>query len=457
MKLLIKGGRVVDPVNNTDRIADVLIEHGVIKAISAIGTALDDGRDTGQSDCDRLVGAAETAAPNDSGVIDAAGKLVVPGLIDMHVHLREPGLEAKETIATGTRAAARGGFTGVACMPNTKPVIDNEALIEFIKSRAKSEGLVHVFPIGAITKGSKGDELAEIGDMYRTGAVAVSDDGRPVANAQMMRLAMEYAGMFDLPVLSHCEDQDLVADGVMHEGYYSTIYGLRGISRLAEEVMAARDIMLAELTGARLHLCHISTRGTVELVRMAKKRGVRVTAEATPHHFTLTDEAVGAYDPATKVNPPLRTADDVAAVKEGLRDGTIDVIATDHAPHTVEEKDVEFNYAPFGMVGLETAVGLAFSELVAPGILTVPQLIEKMSVNPARVLKLDRGTLNIGAIADVTVIDPAMTELVKPEDFAGKGKNTPFGGRSLQGLPVATIVAGKPVMLDRQILQRGKH
>jgi dihydroorotase len=428
MKLLIKGGRVVDPANDFDRTADLLVEEGVIKAI-------DNGIES-----------------KDAEIIDAAGKLVVPGLIDMHVHLREPGLEAKETIATGTRAAARGGFTSVACMPNTKPVIDNEALVEFIRSRAKTDGVVNVFPIGAITKGSKSEELAEIGDMYRTGAVAVSDDGQPVAGAHLMRLAMEYAKMFDLPVLSHCEDKDLVADGVMHEGYYSTVYGLRGITRLAEEVMVARDIMLAELTGARLHLCHISTRGSVELVRMAKKRGIQVTAEVTPHHFTLTDEVVGTYDTSTKVNPPLRSADDVAAVKEGLQDGTIDVIATDHAPHTVEEKDVEYNYAPFGMVGLETAVGLAMTELVGPGLLTVRQLIEKMSLNPARVLKLDRGTLNTGATADITIIDQELTEAVKPQDFAGKGKNTPFAGRELKGVPVATIVGGKLVMRDRKML-----
>lgn len=434
MKLLIKGGRVIDPANNLDRVADLLVEDGKIKAIGG-------GKEAGVSD-----------AGSGAGVIDAAGKLVVPGLIDMHVHFREPGLEAKETIATGTRAAARGGFTSVACMPNTKPVIDNEALVEFIKSRAKSDGAVNVFPVGAITKGSRSEELAEIGDMYMTGAVAISDDGRPVANAQLMRLAMDYAKMFDLPVLSHCEDKDLVADGVMHEGYYSTVYGLRGITRMAEEVMVARDILLAELTGARLHLCHISTRGSVELVRMAKKRGVRITAEVTPHHFTLTDEAVGAYDTATKVNPPLRAADDVAAVKEGLRDGTVDVIATDHAPHTVEEKDVEYNYAPFGMVGLETAVGLAMSELVAPGILTVPQLIEKMSLNPAKILKLNRGTLTIGAAADITVIDPDKTEVVNPVEFAGKGRNTPFAGRELKGLPVAAIVGGKLVMRDRKVL-----
>lgn len=434
MKLLIKGGRLIDPANNLDRVADLLVEDGKIKAIGG-------GKEAGVID-----------AGSGAEVIDAAGKLVVPGLIDMHVHLREPGLEAKETIATGTRAAARGGFTSVVCMPNTKPVIDNEALVEFIKSRAQRDGAVNVFPVGAITKGSKGEELAEIGDMSLTGAVAISDDGQPVANAQLMRLAMDYAKMFDLPVLSHCEDRDLVADGVMNEGYYSTIYGLRGITRMAEEVMVARDILLAELTGARLHLCHISTKGSVELVRMAKKRGVRVTAEATPHHFTLTDEAVGEYDTATKVNPPLRSADDVAAIKEGLRDGTIDVIATDHAPHTLEEKDVEYNYAPFGMVGLETAVGLAMSELVAAGILTLPQLIEKMSLNPAKILKLNRGTLTIDAVADITVINPEKAEVINPLEFASKGRNTPFAGRELKGLPVATVVGGKLVMQDRKVL-----
>ncbi|HWI55303.1 MAG TPA: dihydroorotase, partial [Desulfobacteria bacterium] len=345
MRLLIRGGRVIDPANEFSDIADVLVENGKIKDIGL------------------NLNAAEAE------IIDAGGKLVVPGLIDMHVHLREPGLEAKETIATGTRAAAMGGFTGVACMPNTKPVIDNQALVEFIKSRAASAGVVNVFPIGAITKGSDGNELAEIGDMKMAGAAAISDDGHPVMNAQLMRLAMQYAKMFDMTVVSHCEDINLVADGVMNEGYYSTIFGLKGINRLAEELMVAREIMLAELTGARVHIAHISTAGSVELVRQAKRKGLKVTAEATPHHFSLTDEAVGSYDTNTKVNPPLRGEDDVKAVKEGLRDGTIDVIATDHAPHAQEEKDVEYNYAPFGMVGLETAVGLAFRELVEPGIL----------------------------------------------------------------------------------------
>lgn len=427
MKLLVKGGRVIDPANNFSQVADVLVEGAVIAAV---------GRDL------RADGAE---------IIDAGGRLVLPGLIDMHVHLREPGLEAKETIATGTRAAAMGGFTSVACMPNTKPVVDNQALVEFIRSRSRAEGAVNVFPIGAITKGSEGNELAEIGDMKGAGAVAVSDDGRPVMNAQIMRLAMEYARMFDLPVISHCEDLNLVAEGVMNEGYYSTVYGLRGITRAAEEVMVMRDIMLAELTGARVHIAHISTAGSVELVRAAKKKGINVTAEATPHHFSLTDEVVGSYDTSTKVNPPLRGEDDVRAVKEGLRDGTIDVIATDHAPHTTEEKDVEYNYAPFGMVGLETAVGLTFRELVAPGILTVEELVRKMSINPARILGLAKGTLSVGADADITVVDPALREKVDVNRFASKGKNSPFNGWELTGLPVATIVGGRVVMKDREL------
>ncbi len=428
MKLLVKGGTVIDPANKLYQVADIFVSNGKISAV---------GQDI------REIGAE---------VINAKGKLVMPGLIDMHVHLREPGLEAKETIATGTRAAAMGGFTGVACMPNTKPVVDNRALVEFVKTRAESGGVVNVYPIGAITKCSEGAELAEIGDMKQAGAVAVSDDGHPVMNAQVMRLAMQYARMFDLPVISHCEDLNLVAEGVMHEGYYSTVYGLKGITPAAEEIMVARDIMLAELTGARVHIAHVSTAGSVELIRMAKKKGIKVTAEATPHHFTLTDEAVGGYDTSTKVNPPLRDAVDVRAVKEGLRDGTIDVIATDHAPHTSEEKDVEYNYAPFGMVGLETAVGLAFKELVAPGILSVEELVRKMSCNPARILCLDKGRLDIGADADITIVDPELKETVDVNKFVSKGKNSPFDGWELSGLPVVTIVGGRIVMRDRRLI-----
>lgn len=428
MKILIKGGTVIDPANGINKKADVLIANGKIEAV---GSGLKDG---------------------EAEVIDAKGKYVTPGLIDMHVHLREPGFEAKETIATGTRAAAMGGFTGVACMPNTNPVIDNQALVEFIKSRAKAEGIVNVYPIGAITKASAGKELAEIGDMAAAGAVAFSDDGRPVLEAQMMRLAMEYTNMFDVPIISHCEDMSLCAGGVMHEGYYSTVYGLQGISKASEEVMVARDIMLAELTGARVHIAHISTSGSVELVRMAKRKGIRVTAEATPHHFSLTDKEVGSYDTSTKVNPPLRTEDDVTAIKEGLKDGTIDVIATDHAPHTQEEKDVEYNYAPFGIVGLETAVGLAFKELVNSGLLTVEELVIKMSLNPARILGLNKGSLHIGADADISVIDPELKETVNVKGFASKGQNSPYDGWELKGLPVLTLVGGTIVMKDRKLI-----
>lgn len=428
MKLLIKGGQVIDPANETAAILDILVQNGkIIKVESNI------------------------EAPIGTELIDASGKLVVPGLIDIHVHLREPGYEYKETIASGTRAAARGGFTSVACMPNTNPVADNQTVINFILDRAKAEGLVNVFPVGAITKGSLGKELAEIGELKEAGVKALSDDGQPVSNSQIMRLAMEYAKMYDLTILSHSEDKELVGEGVMNEGYMSTILGLKGIPKAAEEAMIARDIILAELTGCRLHLCHVSTKGAVEMVRQAKVRGIKLTAEVTPHHFTLTDEAVQDFDTNAKVNPPLRTADDVAAVKAGLQDGTIDVIATDHAPHSLDEKDVEFNYAANGMVGLETAVGLVFSQLVKTGILSPEEAIAKLTVNPARIIGLDRGTLSLGSPADITIIDPDLEEIVRRSELASKSKNTPFAGWKLQGLPIITIVGGKIVMNQRQI------
>lgn len=427
MKLLIKGGRIIDPANGLDTIGDILVEEG------------------------KIIEIAEKITVNADETIDATGSLVVPGLIDVHVHLREPGLEAKETIASGSRAAARGGFTSVACMPNTKPVTDNQAIIEFINTRGAQTGVVNVYPIGAITKESKGQELAEIGDMKSVGAVAISDDGQPVINADVMRRAMEYAKMFDLPIISHSEDKDLVAEGVMNEGYMSTILGLKGINRAAEEVMVARDIILSEITGCPLHIAHVSTAGSVRIIREAKARGVKVTAEAAPHHFTLTDEAVQGYDTSTKVNPPLRIAADVAALKAGLADGTIDIIATDHAPHTQEEKDVEYNYAPFGMVGLETAVGLVFKELIQSGVLTLEQAITKLTINPARLLRINKGTLSQGADADITIINPELEEEVKTEDLASKGKNTPFIGWKLKGLPTTTIVGGKVVMKDRKL------
>lgn len=340
MKLLIRGGTVVEPAAGSVLEQDVLLSEGRIAAT---------GRNLSAAGAE---------------VLDAEGKLVVPGLIDMHVHLREPGYEAKETLLTGARAAVRGGFTAVACMPNTKPVTDNAALVAHIKNTGSAQGLARIYPIGAITRGSQGQELAEMGDMKKAGAKAYSDDGQPVSDAALMRRAMQYARMLDMAIISHCENKELSFGGAMHEGYMSTLLGLKGIPASSEEIMVARDLILAEETGCRVHIAHISTAGSVRLVREAKARGIRVTAEVTPHHFTLTDEAVMGYDTFTKVNPPLRTAADVAAVKEGLADGTIDVIATDHAPHTIEEKDVEYDRAPFGIVGLETAVGLVWTELV---------------------------------------------------------------------------------------------
>lgn len=428
MKLLIKGGSLVDPEKHTVTQLDILVKDSLIAAME------------------------ENLTVEDAVVIDAKGKLVCPGLIDMHVHLREPGYEAKETIATGTAAAARGGFTAVACMPNTNPVNDNKAVVRFIYDRAAAVGSCKVYPIAAITKGSKGKEITEMADLKAAGAVALSDDGQPVADAGVMRRAMQYAAMLDLPVISHCEDKSLVLDGVMHEGYVSTIKGLPGIPAAAEEIMVARDIILAESTGCHLHIAHVSTAGSVELVRQAKKRGINVTCEVTPHHFTLTDRAVGDYNTATKVNPPLRTDRDIAAIKQGLADGTIDVIATDHAPHTAEEKGVEYQYAPFGIVGLETAVGLVFTELVSPGVLTVTQAIEKMSLNPAKILGISGGLLAVGMPADITVIDIDATEKVDPAEFVSKGRNTPFSGMQLKGLPVMTIVNGEVVMKDRRLI-----
>ncbi|MCL6611233.1 MAG: dihydroorotase [Peptococcaceae bacterium] len=421
MRLLIKGGTVVDPVAGSLAESDVLVENGVI---TRVGRGI--------------------AAPG-AKVIEAGGKLVAPGLIDMHVHLREPGHEAKETVETGCRAAVRGGFTAVACMPNTSPVADSRAVIRYILERAREAGLARVYPVGALTRGSGGEELSEMADLKEAGAVALSDDGRPVANPGVMRRAMQYAGMLGLPVISHCEDPDLADGGVMNEGYTATRLGLKGIPGAAEEVMVARDIILAGLTGCRLHIAHVSTAGSVRLIREAKARGIPVTAEVTPHHFTLTDRAVEGYDTSTKVNPPLRGEADVAAIREALADGTIDVIATDHAPHTPEEKDVEYDRAPFGMVGLETAVGLVWTELVAGGVISPARAIAMMTVNPASVLGLEAGLLAPGSAADITVIDPELEERVDPDTFYSKGRNTPFAGRLLKGLPVMTMVGGKIV------------
>jgi dihydroorotase len=419
MNILIKNGHVIDPANEVDNKIDILVSDGKIAKLGKQGSIPDDSAE----------------------IIDASGKIIIPGLIDMHVHLREPGFEYKETIATGAAAAKAGGFTAVCCMPNTQPVNDSRAVTEFILAQAlKAEALV--YPIGAITKGSRGEELSEIGELHAAGCRAISDDGKPVANSAVMRRALEYAKIFDMLIISHCEDSALAAKGVMNEGVVSTELGLRGIPRAAEDVMTARDIFLAELTGGRLHIAHVSTAGSVRLVRDAKSRGVRVTAETCPHYFSLTEEAVRGYNTMAKMNPPLRTAEDVDAIKEGLRDGTIDVIATDHAPHALDEKSGEFDYAPFGIVGLETALGLTF-KLVEEGVLTFAEAIRKMSINPASILKISKGTLSKGSDADITLVDPDAEWVVDASQFKSKSKNTPFHGWKLKGRAVRTIVGGR--------------
>ncbi len=419
MNILIKNGRVMDPANKVDEQLDLLVSDGKIAKLGKPGSI----------------------SANGAQVIDASGRIVVPGLIDMHVHLREPGFEYKETIATGTAAAQAGGFTSVCCMPNTNPVNDNRSITEFILSQARNAAC-RVFPIGAITKGSKGEELAEMSELHAAGCCAVSDDGKPVMNASIMRRAMEYSLIFDMLVISHCEDSTLAAQGVMNEGVVSTELGLRGIPRAAEDVMTGRDIALAELTGARLHIAHVSTAGSVRMVRDAKARGIRVTAETCPHYFALTEEAVRGYNTLAKMNPPLRTTVDVAAIKEGLKDGVIDVIATDHAPHAADEKSGEFDYAPFGIVGLETAVGLTLN-LVTEGVLSLEGAIRKLSANPASILRNNRGTLSVGADADITIIDPGMAWTVDAGTFKSRSKNTPFNGWNLRGRAVQTIVGGR--------------
>ncbi|MGH7806522.1 MAG: dihydroorotase [Thermodesulfobacteriota bacterium] len=424
MKILIKEGRLIDPSEKLDKTGNILLEDGKIKGYP--------------SDTKKLEKEPATK------VIDAQGMIVAPGFIDMHVHLREPGFEYKETIRTGCEAAAAGGFTSVVCMPNTNPVNDNASVTEYILLKARTEGIVNVFPIGAITKGEKGETLAEIGEMWEAGCVGISDDGHSVMNSRVMRHAMEYVKAFGVPVISHAEDIDLSGHGVMNEGFTSTVLGLRGIPNASEEVMVARDITLAELTGAHLHIAHVSTAGAVRLIRDAKKRGVKVTAEATPHHFTLTDRAILNYDTNAKVNPPIRGQGDVEAIREGLKDGTIDVIATDHAPHSEDEKKVEFDLAPFGISGLETGLPLAL-KLVQDGVLTLPELIRKLTINPAKIIRINRGTLKVGSVADVVVFDPNRPITVDRNKFRSKGKNSPFHGWQLSGSVLHTIVGGKVV------------
>jgi dihydroorotase len=420
MNLLIKNGRVIDPSRGIDDILDILVEEGKIKEV---GKGL--------------------KAPGAES-LDAKGMLVVPGLVDMHVHLRDPGLEYKEDIVSGTKAAAAGGFTSIACMPNTKPVNDNKTVTAYILDKARREGVVNVFPIGAITQGSRGEALAEMGELKESGCVAVSDDGHPVTNAELMRRALEYARGMGIMVISHAEEKALVGEGVMNEGFTSTELGLKGIPRVAEDIATARDIFLAEYTASPVHIAHVSTRGAVRIVREAKARGVNVTCETAPHYFSLTDDAVRGYETNAKMNPPLREADDVAAIKEGLADGTIDVIATDHAPHHLDEKDIEFNLALNGIIGLETSLPLSL-RLVEEGVLDVKAMVAKMSCNPAKILGIDRGTLSAGAPADITVIDPDSEWTVTEKGLASKSKNSPWLGKTMKGCAAYTIVGGKIV------------
>lgn len=418
MNMLIKGGRVIDPSQKIDDTLDVLVENGLIKQI---GTALQ--------------------APADAKVVDAAGKYVVPGLIDMHVHLRDPGLEYKEDIVSGTKAAVSGGFTSVCCMPNTKPTIDNKAVASYIINKAKSEGFCNVFPVGSITYGLSGDRMAEMGELKESGCVAVSDDGRPVTNSELMMRSLQYAAGIGIMVISHAEELELVGEGVMNEGFTSTELGLKGIPRVAEDIATARDIMLAEYTGTPIHIAHVSTKDSVRIIREAKARGVRVTCETAPHYFTLTDDAVRGYNTNAKMNPPLREADDLAAIKQGLQDGTIDCIATDHAPHHIDEKDVEFNVAMNGIIGLETSLPLSLN-LVREGVLTLNQLIEKLSCNPSNILGLKRGSFQSGAPADITLIDPEREWTVEADKLASKSKNSPWLGQKMKGAAAATFVNG---------------
>jgi dihydroorotase len=449
--LLLTGGRVVDPANHFDSPADVLIIDG---KISAVGKNL--------------------STPREIERFDASGKIVCPGLIDLHVHLREPGQTAKENLATGTTAAARGGFTSVVCMPNTSPAIDTAGTVALIRERAAREGIVNVFVTGTITKNIAGEELAPIGGLKRAGVVAITDDGHCVQNHELMRHACQYAKMFDLPVMDHCQDYSLVTDGVMHEGYWSTVLGLRGWPSAGEEVIVARNILLAELTGAKIHCQHLSAAGSVALLREAKKRGVPISGEACPHHFTLTDAAVAGsgkfwnadgkslakfqggelpewpkYDTNFKMNPPLRSARDREAILEGLADGTIEILCSDHAPHCDYEKEVEFDYAPFGITGLETELALSLMQLVHTKRISLADLIAKFTVNPARLLNLNKGTLSAGADADVTVFDPDCEWIFRADESASKSKNSPFNGWKLKGKAVATIVGGKTVWSEK--------
>ncbi|NCO65860.1 MAG: dihydroorotase [Candidatus Aquicultor secundus] len=423
-RYLIQGGRVIDPANNIDDTLDVLIENGKIEAVGKHLAA-------------------------DAEVIDASGMIVAPGLVDMHVHLRDPGRTDEETVETGLRAAAKGGFTSIACMPNTDPVTDSASVVEYIQRQAKDAGFGNVFPIGAITHGLAGERLSEMGELIQAGAVGFSDDGKCVMNSQLMRRALEYTRMWGKPVISHAEDELLARNGQINEGYWSTVLGLKGIPSAAEEVIIARDIILAELTGGKLHIAHLSTAGSLDLVKRAKEHGVNVTCEVTPHHLILTDENLQGYDTNFKVNPPLRTAADIEALRKGLKDGIIDAIASDHAPHARHEKEMEFDYAPFGMIGLETTLGLILTELVDGGVLSLGGAIAKMSAGPSRILGIPKGSLGIGGDADLIVIDTNAILEVSANKFESKSINSPYVGRTLKGVVKDVFTAGEPVIKDK--------
>lgn len=424
MRLLIANGHLIDPAEGQNSGKNLLIEDGEVRA---------------------WLGSNE-AAPEDAEIFDAHGLIVAPGFIDMHVHFREPGQEHKETIASGCAAAVAGGFTSVCPMPNTNPVNDNAAITRYMIEQADKAGLANVFPVGAITKSSDGTELAEMGEMKTAGAVAVSDDGRPVPNAGIMRRAMQYAKDFDLPIVDHCEDKSLSSGGVMHEGRISLLLGLKGMPALAEEIDAVRDILLAKETGAHVHIAHISTKGAIEAVRRAKNDGINVTCEVAPHHFTLTDKAVEGYDTNTKMAPPLRGEEHLEAILDAIRDGTIDAIATDHAPHHSDEKALEYDRAPFGITGLETAVGLACTELVQKGVIDLVRIVEMFSTRPAKIFRLSgRGSLRPGSIADITILDPGLQWTYRSADSRSKSRNSPFDGWEFAGGAIAAFVRGKLV------------
>lgn len=428
MSVLIKNGHVIDPENNIDKVADILVEGGKISRIGKISDK------------------------KDVKTIDAKGKMVLPGLVDMHVHLREPGREDEETIQTGSRAAAKGGFTTISCMPNTEPAMDNQGVVELVVSQSKRVSIINVYPIGAITHGRRGESLAELASIADAGAVGFSDDGNSVKSSQIMRRALEYTKMLRGIIISHCEDKDLSSDGVMNEGYVSMLLGLRGMPYTAEATIVARDVELARMAEARIHIAHVSCKESIEIIEKAKRSGVKVTCETCPHYFTLTEDAVRDFNTNAKVNPPLRREEDRLAIIKALKDGVIDVIATDHAPHTENEKDVEFDHAPFGMIGLETALSLAIMELIDKKILTWSDLVDRMALTPSKILGLNSGTLSIGSDGDVIVVNPKKTWKPTKENLHSKSKNTPFLGKELKGIVEYTVCNGNIIYSAEEFL-----